>query len=102
MRLRPPRHAGQVPGVRPHACRSNGVKRRLLNLVTVLSILLFEAVTALGVLSMSRRIDATVRESPASVVAIGMHRGGVYFLTVSSPRVGWRGEVPRVLDDWTV
>src|SRR3954468_12755280 len=34
LRLRPPRHAGQVPGVR-HRSESNGMKRPLLNLLTL-------------------------------------------------------------------
>src|SRR3954465_5897965 len=63
--------------------------------------LLFLAVTTLGAASYSRRIDATVRESPASAIAVGAHQSGVYVLKVSSPRPGWRGAVPRVLEDWT-
>jgi hypothetical protein len=77
------------------------VRRGLFNLLTVLSILVFVAVSGFGALSMSRAVGATLWESPASAVAVGVHRGGVYVL-MSSPRAGWRGAVPRVLDDWTV
>src|SRR5688500_15770522 len=51
LRLRPPRHAGPMPGVRPHPGRSDSLKRRLLNLLTALSLLVCVAVVVLWVRS---------------------------------------------------
>src|SRR5687767_14615368 len=53
VRLRPPRHAGPLPRVRPHARRSDRVRRRLLNLLTALSLLLCVVAAAMWVRSYS-------------------------------------------------
>src|SRR4051794_5023437 len=48
LRLRPPRHAGAVPGMWHDRFRQhNGMKRRLLNLLTALSLLMCVAVCVL-------------------------------------------------------
>src|SRR3954452_2517318 len=53
VRLRPPRHTGQMSGVR-HARGHTGMRRRLVNLLTLLSLLLCVAVVALWARSYGR------------------------------------------------
>ena len=74
--------------------------RRLLKVLKVVSIVLLGASVVLLVASKFCQIELTLRESPASVVTAGVHRGGVYVLTVSAPHPGWRGAAHRILDDW--
>ena len=68
LRLRPPRHAGQVPGVW-HCSDTTRMKRRLLNLLTALSLLLCVATVMLWV--RSYRVDeALTRLSRPATLAL--------------------------------
>jgi len=77
------------------------LRRRLLNLLTVVSLLLCVALIALLVASRSRPVSCVCRESSRSAMLTGVHGAGVYVLTLSSPGPGWRGSAPSILDDWT-
>jgi hypothetical protein len=77
------------------------VRRRLLNFLKVASAFLLLAVVVLLVIGRPQGIDLTLRESPTLAVMTGVHRNGLYWLTISTPRPGWRDAVPGVLYDWT-
>jgi hypothetical protein len=91
-RLRPPRHARQVPGARYNRPVPTGrVKRRLLNLLTLVSLLLFVAVTALWVRSYWFRDDATVMHR-GRLLGFGSGRGTCNF--------EWTGRWPVDASRW--
>jgi hypothetical protein len=75
--------------------------RRTTTFLLAFCVVLLAAVVALMVASRFTPIDVTLRDSPGSAVVAGVREDGVYVLTITSPRPGWRGAVPALLDDWT-
>ena len=78
------------------------MKRRLLDFLTVLSLLLLAATVGLIVVSRFRTVAVVCRQTLTSVIVVGVHGGGVYFMSIVAPPPGWWRNVPLMLDDWTM
>lgn len=76
------------------------VARRLLNLVTLLSLLLLTTTVGLLAASPFHHFEVVCRQSRSSAVLVGVDDGGVYVVTFAAPVGGWRAAVPEILEDW--